>query len=161
VGDGLCDIFDVMGADVMFDCLGFMVVGGGFVEGVDVDLYDVGELMLVVVVFVVLVYLLFWLCGVVYLCGYEFDWLVVFVIEINVFGGDVVEIDDGLCIMLKLLYGGFFVIYDDYWMVMVGVVIGLVVEGVVIENVVTIVKMLLDFIEYWVVLFVGMDESVM
>src|SRR5205823_4628178 len=43
-GDGIRDVLLAMGADVTLDGTALTVVGGGGIEGVDVDLHDVGEL---------------------------------------------------------------------------------------------------------------------
>lgn len=85
-------------------------------DGFDVDLCVVGELMLLVVVLVVLVFLglVFRLSGIVYLWGYEIDWFVVLSIEINWLGGICWEIFDGLVIIVMLLWFGIWWVYVDY-----------------------------------------------
>ncbi|MGN6302234.1 MAG: 3-phosphoshikimate 1-carboxyvinyltransferase [Angustibacter sp.] len=157
-GDGLRDILDAMGADVTLDRTGLTVVGGGPVEGVDVDLHDVGELTPVVAALAALAHSPSWLRGVAHLRGHESDRLAALATEINALGGDVLETDDGLRITPKPLHGGRFATYDDHRMAMAGAVIGLAVEGVVVENVATTAKTLPDFTEHWAALLAGVGE---
>ena len=158
-GDGLRDILDAMGADVTLDPSGLTVVGGGPVEGVDVDLHDVGELTPVVAALAALAHSPSWLRGVAHLRGHESDRLAALATEINGLGGDVVETDDGLRITPKPLHGGRFATYDDHRMAMAGAVIGLAVEGVVVENVATTAKTLPDFTAHWAALLDGAGEA--
>ena len=151
-GDGLRDILDAMGADVTLDRTGLTVVGGDLVEGVDVDLHDVGELTPVVAALAALAHSPSWLRGVAHLRGHESDRLAALATEINALGGDVVETDDGLRITPKPLHGGRFATYDDHRMAMAAAVIGLAVEGVVVENVATTAKTLPDFTRHWAAL---------
>jgi 3-phosphoshikimate 1-carboxyvinyltransferase len=158
-GDGLRDILDAMGADVTLDRAGLTVVGGGPVEGVDVDLHDVGELTPVVAALAALAHSPSWLRGVAHLRGHESDRLAALAAEINALGGDVVETDDGLRITPRPLHGGRFATYDDHRMAMAGAVIGLAVEGVVVENVATTAKTLPNFTEHWDAMLAGRDDS--
>ena len=154
----LRDILDAMGADVTLDRAGLTVVGGGPVEGVDVDLHDVGELTPVVAALAALAHSPSWLRGVAHLRGHESDRLAALATEITALGGDVVETDDGLRITPKPLHGGRFATYDDHRMAMAGAVIGLAVEGVVVENVGTTAKTLPDFTHHWAALLAGVGE---
>jgi 3-phosphoshikimate 1-carboxyvinyltransferase len=56
------------------------------------------------------------------------------------------------------LHGGRFATYDDHRMAMAGAVIGLAVEGVVVENVATTAKTLPDFPGHWAALLDGASE---
>ncbi|KQX69733.1 3-phosphoshikimate 1-carboxyvinyltransferase [Angustibacter sp. Root456] len=156
-GDGLRDILDAMGADVTLDHAGLTVVGDGAVEGVDVDLHDVGELTPVVAALAAVAHSPSWLRGVAHLRGHESDRLAALATEINALGGDVVETDDGLRITPKPLHGGSFATYDDHRMAMAGAVIGLAVDGVVVENVGTTAKTLPNFTQHWDAML-GLDE---
>jgi 3-phosphoshikimate 1-carboxyvinyltransferase len=151
-GDGLRDILDAMGADVTLDRQGLTVVGGGPVEGIDVDLHDVGELTPVVAALAALAQSPSWLRGVAHLRGHESDRLAALATEINALGGDVTETDDGLRIRPAPLHGGRFATYHDHRMAMAAAVIGLAVDGVVIEDVDTTAKTLPDFTRRWAAL---------
>jgi 3-phosphoshikimate 1-carboxyvinyltransferase len=151
-GDGLRDILDAMGADVTLDHSGLTVVGAGPLEGIEVDLHDVGELTPVVAALAALAQSPSWLRGVAHLRGHESDRIAALATQINALGGAVTETDDGLRISPKPLHGGRFATYDDHRMAMAGAVIGLAVEGVVIENVDTTAKTLPDFTSHWAAL---------
>lgn len=148
-GDGVRDILDAMGADVTLDRDGLTVVGAGDVEGVDVDLHDIGELTPVVAAVAALAQSPSWLRGIAHLRGHETDRLAALATQINALGGDVTETDDGLRIKPRPLRGGLFHTYDDHRMAMAAAVIGLRVEGIVIENVDTTAKTLPQFTSRW------------
>lgn len=148
-GDGIRDILDAMGADVTLDRAGLTVAGNGDIEGVDVDLHDVGELTPVVAAVAALAQSPSWLRGIAHLRGHETDRLAALAAEINALGGDVTETDDGLRIRPQPLRGGLFHTYHDHRMAMAGAVIGLTVDGVVIEDVDTTAKTLPQFTSRW------------
>lgn len=148
-GDGIRDILDAMGADVRLDHDGLTVVGGGAVEGIDVDLHDMGELTPVVAAVAALAESPSWLRGIAHLRGHESDRLAALAAEITALGGHVTETDDGLRVRPAPLHGGLFRTYHDHRMAMAAAVIGLRVEGVVIENVDTTAKTLPQFTSRW------------
>jgi 3-phosphoshikimate 1-carboxyvinyltransferase len=148
-GDGLRDILDAMGAAVTLDRDGLTVMGGDAVEGVDVDLHDVGELTPVVAALAALAQSPSWLRGIAHLRGHESDRLAALATEINGLGGRVTETADGLRIEPARLHGGRWATYHDHRMAMAGAVVGLAVPGVVIEDVETTAKTLPDFTARW------------
>ncbi len=148
-GDGLRDILDAMGADVTLDHDGLTVTGSGSLEGVDVDLHDVGELTPVVAALAALAQSPSWLRGVAHLRGHESDRLAALARELTALGGDVTETDDGLRIRPAPLHGGRFATYHDHRMAMAAAVVGLAVEGVVVEDVETTAKTLPQFTQRW------------
>lgn len=154
-GDGLRDIMDAMGADVTLDPDGLTVTGTGDVEGIDADLHDVGELTPVVAALAALAASPSHLRGVAHLRGHETDRLAALAREIGALGGDVTETQDGLRIRPARLHGGMFHTYDDHRMAMAAAVLGLVVPGVVIENVGTTAKTLPLFTRRWTRLVEG------
>ena len=148
-GDGIRDILDAMGADVRLDHDGLTVAGGGAVEGIDVDLHDMGELTPVVAAVAALAESPSWFRGIAHLRGHETDRLAALAAEITALGGDVTETDDGLRVRPAPLHGGLFHTYHDHRMAMAAAVVGLRVEGVVIENVDTTSKTLPQFTSRW------------
>ena len=148
-GDGIRDILDAMGADVTLDRAGLTVTGGGPIEGLDVDLHDVGELTPVVAAVAALASSPSWLRGIAHLRGHETDRLAALATELNALGGKVTETDDGLRIRPAPLHGGLFGTYKDHRMAMAAAVVGLAVDGVVIEDVDTTAKTLPQFTERW------------
>jgi 3-phosphoshikimate 1-carboxyvinyltransferase len=106
-GDGIRDILDAMGADVTLDRAGLTVTGGGPIEGLDVDLHDVGELTPVVAAVAALASSPSWLRGIAHLRGHETDRLAALATELNALGGNVTETDDGLRIRPAPCTAGF------------------------------------------------------
>lgn len=148
-GDGLRDILDAMGGDVTLDRDGLTVVGDGAVEGVDVDLHDVGELTPVVAALAALAVSPSWLRGVAHLRGHESDRLAALATELTALGGDVTQTEDGLRIRPATLHGGRFGTYHDHRMAMAAAVVGLSVDGLIVEDVETTAKTLPRFTERW------------
>jgi 3-phosphoshikimate 1-carboxyvinyltransferase len=154
-GDGLRDILDAMGADVTLDREGLTVRGSGAVEGVDVDLHDAGELTPVVAALAALASSPSRLRGIAHLRGHETDRLAALSRELTALGGDVLETDDGLRIRPAPLHGGLFGTYGDHRMAMAATVVGLVVPGVVVQDVETTAKTLPNFTTRWTDLLAG------
>ena len=151
-GDGIRDILDAMGADVTLDREGLTVAGTGDIEGIDVDLHDVGELTPVVAAVAALAHSTSWLRGIAHLRGHETDRLAALATEITALGGDVTETDDGLRIRPRPLHGGLVRTYHDHRMAMAAAVLGLVVDGIVIQDVDTTAKTLPQFTSRWTAL---------
>ncbi len=148
-GDAIRDILDAMGADVTLDREGLTVAGTGDIEGIDVDLHDVGELTPVVAAVAALAHSTSWLRGIAHLRGHETDRLAALATEITALGGDVTETDDGLRIRPRPLHGGLVRTYHDHRMAMAAAVLGLAVDGIVIQDVDTTAKTLPQFTSRW------------
>lgn len=150
-GDGIRDILDAMGADVRLDREGLTVSGGDRIEGIDVDLHDVGELTPVVAAVAALADSPSWLRGISHLRGHETDRLAALATEITALGGDVTETGDGdgLRVRPARMHGGLFGTYHDHRMAMAAAVIGLAVDDVVIQDVGTTAKTLPQFTSRW------------
>jgi 3-phosphoshikimate 1-carboxyvinyltransferase len=149
-GDGIREVLRAMGADVTLDGTGLTVVGGGDIQGVDLDLHDVGELTPVVAALAALAGSPSVLRGVAHLRGHETDRLAALAAELGRLGGEVTETEDGLAIRPAALHGGLFRTYDDHRMAMAAAVVGLAVDGVVVQDVATTAKTLPAFPELWV-----------
>lgn len=148
-GDAIRDIFDAMGGDVVLSREGLTVTGPDRVNGLDVDLHDVGELTPVVAAVAALADSPSWLRGVAHLRGHETDRLTALSTEITRLGGQVQVLDDGLHICPRPLTGGLLATYDDHRMAMAATVLGLVVPGIAVANVETTGKTLPDFTRRW------------
>lgn len=121
----------------------------GALNGVDLDLGDVGELAPVVAAVAALASEPSRLRGIAHLRGHETDRLAALATELNKLGGDVEETDDGLVIRPRPLHGGTFATYDDHRMAHAAAVIGLVVPDVLVENVATTAKTYPGFVADW------------
>jgi 3-phosphoshikimate 1-carboxyvinyltransferase len=148
-GDSLRDLLTRMGATVTRDADSMIFEGSEKLQGIDVDMHDVGELTPVIAALCALADSPSTLRGIAHLRGHETDRLAALATEINKLGGNVVETEDGLIITPTPLHGGVFETYDDHRMAMAGVVIGLAVAGVQIENIATTSKTLPNFADMW------------
>ncbi|WP_035857463.1 3-phosphoshikimate 1-carboxyvinyltransferase [Cryptosporangium arvum] len=148
-GDALRDLFARMGAQVTLDDDGLTVAAGDRLTGLDADLHDVGELTPVLAALAALAETPSRLRGVAHLRGHETDRLAALATELNNLGGAVTETEDGLAIEPRPLRGGVFGSYEDHRMAQAGVLIGLAVDGVAVENVATTGKTMPTFTTVW------------
>ena len=118
-------VLEAMGARVDLSDDGLELSGGGTLAGVDVDLGDNLELACVLAAVAALAR------------------------ELGALGADVVEHEDSLEIRPAALHGGVFHTYDDHRLAMAAAVIGLVVPGILVENVATTGKTYPGFAEQW------------
>jgi len=148
-GDFLRDLLDMMGAEVVLDRSGLTVSASDGISGVDVDLHDSSELTPVVAALCALADSPSVIRGVSHIRGHETDRLAALRTELTALGAEVTETDDGLRITPRPMHGGTFHTYADHRMVMAGAVLGLVVPGVVVEDVGTVAKTMPDFTGLW------------
>jgi 3-phosphoshikimate 1-carboxyvinyltransferase len=148
-GDFMREVLDMMGADVVLDRGGLTVTGGGGISGVDLDLRGSSELTPVVAALCTLADTPSVIRGVAHIRGHETDRLAALSAELTALGADVAETEDGLRITPRPLRGGRVRTYGDHRMVMAAAVLGLVVPGVVVEDVGTVAKTLPEFTALW------------
>ncbi|MGY4769355.1 3-phosphoshikimate 1-carboxyvinyltransferase [Kribbella sp. CWNU-51] len=148
-GDQLRDIFTRFGAEVSRTDDGLTVRGTGRVQGVDLDLSEVGELSPVLLAVAAFADGPSYLRGIAHLRNHETDRLAALETEFNALGGDVTQTADGLEIRPKPLRGGLFGTYHDHRMAHAAAVLGLLVDGLEIENIGTTAKTLPEFPELW------------
>ncbi len=148
-GDQLRNIFSQMGAAVEFTDGGLTLTGADSIHGIDIDLHDVGELTPSIAALATLADSPSHLRGIGHLRLHETDRLAALTREINALGGNVVEEETALHITPVPLHGGAFHTYEDHRLATAGAVIGLVVPGILIENVATTRKTLPDFPGLW------------
>jgi 3-phosphoshikimate 1-carboxyvinyltransferase len=148
-GDQLRDIFERFGADVSRSAEGLTVTGTGSLDGVDLDLHDVGELTPVIAAVAAVAEGPSYLRGIAHLRGHETDRLMALEKELNAIGGDVSQTADGLEIRPRPLHGGLFGTHDDHRMAHAAAVVGLVAEGIEIDNVDTTAKTMPEFPQVW------------
>ena len=148
-GDALVSLLPKLGATVSRDGSDLVVTGGSEINGIDVDLHDVGELTPVIAALCALATGPSTLRGIAHLRGHETDRLAALVTEINKLGGKATETADGIHIEPAKLHGGQFATYSDHRMAMAGAVLGLAVADLVIEDIATTSKTLPDFANMW------------
>ena len=148
-GDALRGILTAMGCEVVLTDDGLTVTGSGKIEGVDLDLHDVGELTPVVAALCALAESPSHLRGVAHIRAHETDRLAALAAELGGLGADVTEREDGLSFRPATLHGGVFHTYADHRMAHAGVVVGAAVDEVLVENVGTTSKTFPDFAGFW------------
>jgi 3-phosphoshikimate 1-carboxyvinyltransferase len=148
-GDQLREIFTAMGARVEFVAEGLRVTGSESIHGIDIDLHDVGELTPSIAALAALGDSPSHLRGIGHLRLHETDRLAALTTEINGLGGEVSEEPTALHITPTPLHAGTFHTYEDHRLATAGAVIGLVVEGIEVENIATTRKTLTDFPGLW------------
>jgi 3-phosphoshikimate 1-carboxyvinyltransferase len=148
-GDALRDILARMGCDVSWVDDGLRVTGPARLQGIDVDLHDVGELTPAVAALCALAVSPSHLRGVAHIRGHETDRLAALAKELGGLGADVDEHPDGLEIRPAILTDGVFHTYADHRMAHAGVIVGAAVDGVLVEDIDTTSKTFPDFASFW------------
>jgi 3-phosphoshikimate 1-carboxyvinyltransferase len=148
-GDELRRILALMGCEVTLSGGDLTVVGPARLSGVDLDLHDVGELTPAVAALCALADSPSHLRGVAHIRGHETDRLTALATELGRLGADVTEREDGLSIRPAPLHGGTFHTYADHRMAHAGVILGLAVDDVLVEDVATTAKTFPDFAGAW------------
>jgi 3-phosphoshikimate 1-carboxyvinyltransferase len=148
-GDELREILTLMGCTVQHTDAGLQVTGPERLQGVDLDLHDVGELTPAVAALCALATTPSHLRGIAHIRGHETDRLAALARELGALGAEVVERPDGLSITPAPLHGGVWRTYADHRMAHAGVIVGAVVDGVLVEDVATTAKTFPDFAGFW------------
>ena len=148
-GDQLRTILSDMGAEFSFGDNGLTIIGTGTIHGIDVDLHDVGELTPSIAALCALADSPSHLRGIGHLRKHETDRLAALTREINALGGNVTEEETALHITPAPMHAGVFHTYDDHRLATAGAVLGLVIEGIEVENIATTRKTLPDFPGLW------------
>ena len=152
-GDQLREILTRMGGVVTHTQRGntsdLTVTSSGHIRGIDIDLHDVGELTPAIAALAALADSPSSLRGIAHLRLHETDRLTALTTEINRLGGSVREEESALHITPAPLHGGEFHTYDDHRLATAGAVIGLLTEGVSVENIETTRKTLPKFASMW------------
>jgi 3-phosphoshikimate 1-carboxyvinyltransferase len=149
-GDQLRSIFTKMGAKLELNSSGLTITGSGKIDGIDIDLGDVGELTPSIAAVASLATTPSALRGISHLRLHETDRLSALANEINNLGGSVIEGPGDLIIKPgKMNASQIFRSYEDHRMATAGAIIGLAVEGVIVENIETTRKTLSDFQGMW------------
>ncbi|WP_309712008.1 3-phosphoshikimate 1-carboxyvinyltransferase [Pseudolysinimonas sp.] len=155
VGDLFATLLPRFGATVTRGPEGLTVDGGaGFRggstwTGIDLDLTEGGELAPTFAALAALATTASRITGIGHLRGHETDRLAALVAEITGLGGRVTELDDGLAFEPALLHGAPWRAYADHRMATTGALLGLVVPGIVVDNIATTAKTLPEFPALW------------
>jgi 3-phosphoshikimate 1-carboxyvinyltransferase len=148
-GDALRSLLADMGGEVELDGGDLTVRGTGSISPMDADLRDVTELVTVLAALAALADGPSTLSGLAHMRGHETDRLTALRTEINRLGGEVTQTADALHIVPKPLHGDVWRAYADHRMATAGAVLGLVVDGVQVDDIATTSKTLPDFPGLW------------
>ena len=148
-GAELVSILSLMGCEVDRTADGLRVSRTGPLQGLMLDMHDVGELTPAVAALCALADTPSHLYGIAHIRGHETDRLAALATELGALGADVVEDPDGLRIRPAPLHGGVFHTYADHRMAHAGVILGSAVEGVEVEDIATTSKTFPDFALAW------------
>jgi 3-phosphoshikimate 1-carboxyvinyltransferase len=148
-GERLPELLRAMGAHCVVDDDGLTATAGDRLLGLDADLSDCTELVPVLVALAALASTESTLCGIAHMRGQETDRLRALSAELTRLGGECHETPDGLRVVPRRLHGGVVQTYADHRMAMFAAVLGLAVDGVLVENVATTAKTVPDFPERW------------
>lgn len=121
----------------------------GQLQGITLDMSDIGELTPTVAALATQATQTSMLTGISHLRGHETDRLAALSQEINKLGGKCEELPDGLRITPAPLHGGVWHSYADHRMATAGAIIGLTTEGVQVEDIETTSKTLPGFAAMW------------
>lgn len=155
VGADLATLLPRFGAEVRRDGSRLIVdggdglLGGARMPGVQLDLSTGGELAPAIVALAALAEGPSEITGIEHLRGHETDRLAALAAEITGLGGAVTELDDGLAIEPRPLHGGPWKAYDDHRMATAGAIIGLAVDGVLVDDIGSTSKTLPQFTQLW------------
>jgi 3-phosphoshikimate 1-carboxyvinyltransferase len=149
VGDQFKKLLTQMGADVSEKDGRLLVRGTGKIHGLSVDLSEAGELVPTIAAIAALADSPSELTGISHLRGHETDRIAALVNEINAIGGTAKELEDGISITPGKLHGGLWRTYEDHRMATAGAIIGLVVEGIEIQDISVTSKTMPDFSTLW------------
>jgi 3-phosphoshikimate 1-carboxyvinyltransferase len=149
VGADFAWLLSEMGAHVSLAEETLTLTGTGTINGIDADLSAAGELTPTIAAIAALASTPSKLTGIAHLRGHETDRIAALVAEINSLGGVATELEDGIAISPGNLSGGTWHSYEDHRMATAGAIIGLVVPGVVVDDIATTSKTLPDFVGMW------------
>ena len=147
----IIELLKAMGAEVHLGAEGLRVTGSGRIHGASADLSAVGELSPVLTALAALASSPSEFTGIGHLRRHESDRLAALASEIGKLGGDLTELPDGLRIRPAPLHanGVTFDSHDDHRLVMAAAVLGLVSDGMRVQNAATVGKTFPGFSRSW------------
>lgn len=143
------EILSLLGGSFTLDDKGLTAVGDGILHGVDVDLHDVSELTPIIVALSALADSPSRIRGVGHIRGHETNRLAALAQGITALGGDCRECDDGLAVYPRPLNPGIFPTYADHRLAHAGALLGLVTQGICLDDVTCTAKTMPTFPRVW------------
>jgi 3-phosphoshikimate 1-carboxyvinyltransferase len=135
------------------------VAGTDTIHAVNLDLRQASELVPVAAAVAALADGTSHLHGVEHIRGHETDRLAALARNLQDLGAHVRETRDGLTIHPRLLGGARWPSYADHRLIQAGALLGLVVEGVEIDDVAGVAKTMPEFVELWTRMLTDSDDA--
>ncbi|MDN6660042.1 MAG: 3-phosphoshikimate 1-carboxyvinyltransferase, partial [Acidipropionibacterium jensenii] len=151
-GVDFLDVARSMGARVARSGDRLSVIGGEQLHGAEVDLHEASELTPVVAALAALAHGRTRISGVAHIRGHETDRLAALEEQLSAVGAEVRQTPDGLVVEGRgpaALHGALLRCHDDHRMAHAAALIGLVVSGVVLDDVSCTSKTMPDFPQMW------------
>jgi 3-phosphoshikimate 1-carboxyvinyltransferase len=148
-GAVLPDLLEQMGGVVTRSATSVTVAAGGGLHGIDADLADAPELTMVLTALAALADSPSTFRGVAHIRLQETDRLKALATELGHAGGDARETEDGIEVRPAPLHGALLSSYDDHRIAMAWAVLGLGVDGVLVDDIATTRKTVPDFVGSW------------
>ncbi|KAM9863558.1 3-phosphoshikimate 1-carboxyvinyltransferase [Leucobacter sp. BZR 635] len=158
VGDHLRELLPEFGGTATLESGALTVTGTGTLRGVKIDIPNAGELSPTLVGLAALAALPrpdgtpgegSEITGIGHTRHHETDRIAALVAEINALGGRAEELPDGIAIHPAPLHGGLWHAYADHRIATTGALIGLVVPGVLVDDIGCTSKTLPEFPKLW------------
>lgn len=148
-GDLLREILPQFGARADLGADGLTVTGGDHITGGDIDLSAASELTPVIAAMAAVGNLPTTIRGVAHIRGHETDRLTALETELLWLGSATSQTPDGLAIEPRVLRGGEWRTYADHRMAHAGAVLGLLVDGVTLDDISCTAKTMPEFATLW------------
>lgn len=153
VGRLSAELLNAFGADTSHHPAEMTVRASGVRRGplpaVSMDLREAGELAPTLVALSVFAGGRSEFSGIAHLRGHETNRLAALVANIRALGGMAEETEEGIIVTPRPLHGGVWKAWGDHRMATSGALIGLAVEGVVVDDIGQTAKTLPEFLELW------------
>lgn len=157
-GDRIRGILTAFGATVTLLDGALTVTGNDHLKGVDLDLSEVSELTPVVAALAAVAREPSHLRGIAHIRGHETDRLAALEAELNGLGAAVKQTEDGLVIHPRVLHGGEWNTYADHRMAHAGALLGLLVDGISLDDIGCTSKTMPEFPLMWTQMLADSDE---
>lgn len=153
VGKLSAELLGAFGAQTQLEPAGLTVRASGVRNGplpaMSMDLREAGELAPTLVALSVFAAARSEFAGIAHLRGHETNRLAALVANIRALGGLAEETDDGIIVTPRPLHGGVWKAWGDHRMATSGALIGLAVDGVVVDDIGQTAKTLPEFVALW------------
>lgn len=151
----LTTILHDMGARVARRGGALTVTAGRSIRGIEIDLSAASELTPTIVGLAAFAAEPTTITGVGHIRGHETDRIAALVNNLRALGGDAEELEDGIRVLPRPLRGGVWRAFHDHRIATTGALLGLAVDGVVVDAIGTTAKTMPQFPDLWATMLEG------